>query len=154
MGKNVSIVGQDSTNTITTSDGGTKPAYSAVKVTNNAIHAYDATLRSGEDQTLGVQGVAYSANTAVSVTRTTSDANIGNATAGDYLHRVIVTSATIPTTALTISDGAGTVVCHIPGATAAGTVIDVECTATTSGFVVDLDASNAGTVTCIGIFQA
>ena len=113
-----------------------------------------ATLLSGEDQDNDVLVVEQGRFPAVSVARTTSAASIGaTGAAGDYLQRVVVTVAPV-TAALTISDGAGTVVCSIPTTATIGTVVEVGCIASTSGFVVNLHATGAGTVTCIGRFTA
>lgn len=109
-----------------------------------------ATL-AGEDQTNDVLRVEEQYGS-YSAARSTADVSIGaTGAAGDFLERVVVT--VVPTVAdLTISDGAGTVVCHILTTAALGDVIEVGCIAATSGFVVDLHASGVGTVTAIGRF--
>jgi len=105
----------------------------AVKITDGAIH----TVRSLDS---------------FSATRTTTDVPIGaTGAAGDYLHRVLVTSV-VGAADLTVSDGAGVIVAIFPSASAAGTFVDVGVTAATGGFVVDSHATAVGTVTCIGRF--
>jgi len=91
-------------------------------------------------------------NHSFSATRTTAAVTVGDTGgAGDYLERVVVTTL-IGTADLTISDGSGTVVCVIPGASAAGVVAEVGVLANGGAFVVNLHATDVGAVTCIGRF--
>lgn len=92
------------------------------------------------------------AHESYSAARTTSAVSIGaTGAAGDFLHRIEVTSA-IGAADLTISDGAGVVVAVIPAFSAAGYNKEVNVAAATGGFVVDLHATAAGTITAIGTF--
>lgn len=124
-----------------------------ISSTDNALDSHLATSIAGEDLDRDVTRVEFN-NKPFSVTRTTTDASVGTVGAvGDFLHRVIVTGV-IGAADLTISDGEGTVVCVVPGGTAAGAFnqeLNVE--AKGGGFVVDLHATNVGTVTCFGDFS-
>lgn len=111
------------------------------------------TLISGERQAKNVLATVEE-NATYSAARSTAAVSIGATGAtGDRLKAVVVT--VIPTTAaLTIVDGAGTIVCSIP---TTGVVIGdvIECNnaiAASGGFKITLHATGAGTVTALGTF--
>jgi len=104
----------------------------------------------GEDLVNNKMAVEHQ-NGSFSAVRSTAAVALGSGggAAGDYLERVILTSA-VTTATLTISDGAGVVVASFLTTDPVGTVKEVSALAATSGFVVDLHASGVGTVTAIG----
>jgi len=105
---------------------------------------------SGEDTVNNKLAVEHQ-NGSFSAIRAATDTALGSGggAAGDYLERVILTSA-VTTATLTISDGAGVIVASFLTTDPVGTVKEISALAATSGFVIDLHASGVGTVTAIG----
>jgi len=106
MAENSLLHGQNSTENIVTSDGGTKSSPQPIKSTNNAIWCYDATLRSGEDETNNVM-VVEEGQYGYEVVPVTTQTTLGATGAvGDFLHKILADNAT---TSIVIKDDTTTV---------------------------------------------
>jgi len=126
-----------------------------IKSTNNALHVYQTSLISGENQTLNVLETISGGSEYETVAASQSDQALGSVgAAGDYLDKLIIVVSTAATAQVQIKDGSGSAITVFPNSPGGGVgtyVVAIGLKSTTGGWKVTTGAGSA--VIATGLFS-
>ena len=92
-----------------------------IKSTNNALHVYQTSLISGENQTLNVLETISGGSEYETVAASQTDQTLGaTGAAGDFLSHLVIVVATAATAQVQIKDGAGSAITVFPNSPGSG----------------------------------